>query len=190
LREDHSLLPEGPRLTGRLEQRAYQALAVVEKVRRAEQGTQAPKRRRGKPLQVTLSRAQAEAQEAQAIAQYDLWVWLWGNVRQALEPYTPAGQLVPVAQARATLETAIELLLAPAVPEVTTFAQSLQEHLDDLLAPLVWLEQSLASWQPRLGTVAQRGPGLTGLRGGQANRLQGWEQSPATEQQDPADQDP
>lgn len=156
LRADHfHLLREGPRLTGRLERRAYQALAVAEKVRRAEREAQAPTRRRGKPLQVTLSRAQAEAQEAQAIAQYDLWVWLWGEGRQALEPYTPTGQLIPVQQARETLETVIELLPALQVPEVTTFAQHLQEHLADLLAPLVWLEQSLAPCRQGLAAATE-----------------------------------
>ena len=47
---------------------------LADRARRAEQETQAPKRRRGRPLRVTVPRAQAEAQESQAIATFHAWI--------------------------------------------------------------------------------------------------------------------
>ena len=141
------LFRDAHRLSRALERRAYQAIRLAERARRAEREAQAPKRRRGRPLKVTVPRPQAEAQEQQAIALYDAWSWLLQEVRQALEPLTPQGRLRSVAQARDTLETAIELMQELGHKEVTAFANRLQAHLEELLAPLAWVEEQLATWR-------------------------------------------
>jgi hypothetical protein len=58
-----------------------------------------------------------------------------------------------VAEARVTVETAIELLMALNHVEISKFARQLRERLDALLAPLTWLEQ------PALDVVQARDPG-------------------------------
>jgi hypothetical protein len=88
--------------------------------------------------------AQAEIEAAQAVERFDTWEWLLGEIRQALEPITPADRLVSVAATQATLETAITLLKELAHPDITAFADDLQDKLPDLLAPLQWLEQRLS----------------------------------------------
>ncbi len=132
------LLREAGRLTQRLEKAAYKAIATAERARRAAQG-----RRRGRPLKVQTPLPQAEVQEAQAVTVLDAWEWLLQEIRQALEPITPAGHLISVAEARATLETAIGLLKELGHPQIAAFADNLQEKMPQLLAPLEWLEQQL-----------------------------------------------
>jgi nucleotide-binding universal stress UspA family protein len=145
------LLQEGYRLSRRLEARAYRALETAERARRAEEEAQAPKRRRGRPLKVNVSRAEAEEQARQAIEHFDAWQWLFQEVRQALEPFNARGELTSARQARQTLQTAAELLMSLNLPEVTAFAQKqLLGHLDELVAPLEWLEQALAPWRQHL----------------------------------------
>ncbi len=141
------LMREAHRVGRRLEREAYRAMEMAERARRAEWEAQAPKRRRGRPLKVNVPRPQAEAQEEQAIATYDNWAWLLQEVRQALEPLTATGRLNGVAEARATLETAIALMQELDHEAVTTFASHLQAHLEELLAPLAWLEAQLAPWR-------------------------------------------
>lgn len=62
---------------------AYRTMEVAERAQRAEREAQAPKRRRGKALQLTMPREQTEVHEKQAMATYDLWVWLMSEVRQS-----------------------------------------------------------------------------------------------------------
>jgi len=154
------LLREAGRLTQRLEKAAYKAIETAERARRAALEAQSLVRRRGPRLKVKTPLPQAELQEAQAIATFDAWCWLLGEIRQALESITPAsslpaaaaagsrpptagGRLVSVAEVQATLETAIGLLKELGHPEITAFADNLQEKLPQLLAPLEWLEQHL-----------------------------------------------
>jgi len=144
------LLREAHQLSQRLESAAYRAIKAAERVRRAERERQAPKRRPGRPLKVKTSLAEAEAEEGHAIATYDLWVWLLGEVRQALEPINEAGQLAPAVAARETVETAVELMQALDHEEIAAFARQTLDYLDDLLAPLVWLELSLIYWRKDL----------------------------------------
>jgi hypothetical protein len=106
-------------------------------------------------LKVTVSLAEAEAEECQAIATNDVWDWLLEEVRQALEPISEAGQLTSSAQARETVEIAVELLQELNHEEITAFAQQLLDHLDDLLSPLVWLEMSLAPWREDLDSQTE-----------------------------------
>lgn len=144
------LLREAMRLGQRLERAAYRAIAEAERVRRAEREAQATKRRQGRPLKVALSREQAEAKEQQAITRYDLFTWLIAEVRQALEPIDAGGRLTTAAQARATVEAAAALLEELGAKEIAAFAQKLREHLEELVAPLAWLEQSLSAWRANL----------------------------------------
>ena len=145
------LLREGQRLTRRLETQAYRAMETAERARRAEREAQAPKRRRGKPLTVKVPHPEAEAQEEQAIERYDVAVWLLGEIRQALAPFNTEGELTSSQQVRQTIETAAELLRSLHVPEVTAFAQAqVLSYLDELVAPLEWLEQTLAPWREEL----------------------------------------
>ena len=143
-------LREGYRLTQRLAARAYRAIKTADRARRATQEAQAPRHRRGPRLKVQVEQAQAEKEEAEAIRNHDLWVWLFQEVRQALEPFTPDGQIVSVEAARQTMQTAAELLQELHIPEVTAFAQGLLEDLEALLGPLRWLEQALAPWRENL----------------------------------------
>ncbi|MCX7856052.1 MAG: hypothetical protein N2556_08820 [Anaerolineae bacterium] len=136
------LLRDAPRLTQRLERAAYQAIATAERARWADQEAKG-RIRRGRPLKVRVPLPEAEAAEARAVAVYDAWLWLLGKIRQALEPISSEGRLVSVAQARATLETAVELLRELSHPEMTAFANSLEARISPLLAPLEWLKQQL-----------------------------------------------
>ncbi len=149
------LLREAYRLTQRLARAAYRAMDTAERARRAEREAQALQRRRGPRLKVTVPRAQAEVEEAQAMTTHDLFIWLLGEIRQALEPITATGHLVRVAEARSTLETAIELLLILNHADITAFAQKLQAHLEALLAPLAWLEEQGAPWRTRLDSATE-----------------------------------
>ncbi len=149
------LLRDAHRVSQTLERQAYRAIHQAERARRAAREAQAPKRRRGRPLKVAVPLPQAEAQEQQAIARYDAWTWLLQEVRQALEPLTPEGRLQSAAQARQTLETAIELMEDLGHKAVTAFAHHLKAHLDELLAPLAWLEEQLAPWHEKVDAATQ-----------------------------------
>jgi hypothetical protein len=88
---------------------------------------------------------QAQVEEAQAIATFDTWSWLLTEVRQALEPLTPTHHFVSGAKTKASVETAVGLLKELGHADLTAFAHDLQQKLPELLAPLEWLEQQLAS---------------------------------------------
>jgi hypothetical protein len=152
------LLREGKKLQNRLEKAAYKAIRTAEKALRAEQEANQPTKRRGRPLKVDLTAEEACHQEAQAIATYDNFCWLVAEVRQALEPITNFHGLQNPLRAQQTLETAIELIqIRPgnSIPDeageaFADFAQQLQDHLDELLAPLRWLYDTLAPWRQNL----------------------------------------
>lgn len=94
----------------------------------------------------TLTVEEAIEQEAQTIATYDNFCWLLAEFRQLLEPITAFHRLQDPHQAQQTLETAIELIQTLPGKSITDFAQQLQDHLDELLAPLHWLYDILAPW--------------------------------------------
>lgn len=137
-------------LTRRLERKAYEAIEQADKARRAELEERLPKRRQGRPLKVQMSLAEAQGQEEQAIRRYDLFVWLQQEIRQALEPIASSDMLASAGQAEETLETAITLLKELEDTNINTYAKKLLEHEDELLAPLVWLEQQLAPYRQGL----------------------------------------
>lgn len=150
------LLQDAHRLGQRLERKAYQALERAERARRVEQEAQANKRRQGRPLTSQVPRAQAEAEEAQALSTLDLWNWLIGEIRQALEPITPEGHLVVVSHVQTTAQTAIDLLKELNHPDVTQFADKLLANLEALVAPLQWLEEQLAPWRTDLDLASEQ----------------------------------
>ncbi|MHC4230469.1 MAG: hypothetical protein ACYSW0_23795 [Planctomycetota bacterium] len=137
------ILQDAHRLTRRLEGAAYKAIENAERARRAELEARGIIRRRGRPLKIKVPLPQAEIEQAKAIALFDNWCWLLSEVRLALEPITPTHGLVSVAETKATVETALELLKELNQPAITAFADDLQEKIPELLAPLQWLEQQL-----------------------------------------------
>ena len=137
------LLQDAQRLTRRLEGAAYRALETAERARQAELEARGLLRRRGPRLKLKVPLPAAECAEAVAIARADNWEWLVREVRQALEPITPAHRLVSVGESQATVETAVALLKELAHPDITLFADDLQKKTPELLAPLAWVEQQL-----------------------------------------------
>jgi hypothetical protein len=140
------LTQDAHKIAQRLERIAYGAIETAERARRAERERQAPKRRPGRPLEVDVSLDDAVEAEEDAIYTYDGWRWLWGEARRALEPINEQGQLTTTKEARETMETAMELLQEIGRDDVTDFALGILDRLDDLLAPLIWLEECLAPW--------------------------------------------
>lgn len=94
------LLRDAHVLTRRLERKAYEAIEQSYKAQRAEVEAQSPKRRQGRPLEIQKSLAEAETHEQQAISNYDSFVWLQEEIRQALEPWTPSNMLTSAQQAQ------------------------------------------------------------------------------------------
>jgi hypothetical protein len=144
------LLREGKRLANRLEKGAYKAMRTAEKALRAEQEVNHPTRRRGRPLKVELSAEEAVQKETQAIATYDHFCWLLTEVQQALEPISNQHRLQVPQQAQETIATVIALMQTLPGKKIADFAQQLQDHLDELLAPLRWLYETLKPWYQNL----------------------------------------
>ena len=92
------------------ERAAYKAMETAERARRADLEAQGIIRRRGPRLKIKVPMPQAEVEETHAIDVFDIWCWLLDEIRQALEPITPAYRIVSVMETKATVETAIELL--------------------------------------------------------------------------------
>jgi transposase len=144
------LLREGNKLQNRLEKAAYKAIRLAEKAIRAEKEAAQPTRRRGRPLKVELTAEEAIQQESQAIATYDNFSWLLAEIRQALEPITARHHLQDPHRAQQTLETAIELLQTSPDKGISAFVQQIQNHLEELLAPMRWLYETLTPWRRNL----------------------------------------
>lgn len=144
------LIREAHRVTQRLEKQAYRAMKAAERARRAKQEQEMPNRRRGAPLKVKVDLPQAEAQESQAIEHLDAWEWLFREIRQAIEPINIQGQIASSRQVRQTVETALDLLKTLDNQTIQDCADQLLINLDELVAPLEWLEQALAPWREEL----------------------------------------
>jgi len=149
------ILQDAHHLTRRLESAAYKAMESAERARRAELEARGLIRRRGPCLKIKVPLPQAEIEEAQAIEVFDIWSWLLSEIRQALEPITPAYHIVSVTETKATVETAIELLKEMNYSGITAFADDLQDKIPELLAPLEWLEQQLTPVFDGLDTDTQ-----------------------------------
>jgi hypothetical protein len=137
------LLQDAHRLTGRLESAGYKAIENVERARQADLEARGIICRRGPRLKIKVPLPQAEVEEAQAVETFDNWCWLLGEIRQALEPITPAYRIASVAETKATVETALELLKELGRSDITAFADDIQKKIPELLAPLDWLEKQL-----------------------------------------------
>jgi hypothetical protein len=146
------LLREAHRVSQRLEKGAYRAIKTAERARRAQQEAEQPRRRRGAPLKVQVDLPEAETQERQAIAHCDAWDWLWAEIRRAIEPINHQGHIASATLARQTVEIALELLQSLDHPIIQPFIDQMLPKLDELIAPLVWLEQALAPWKEGLPT--------------------------------------
>ena len=144
------LMQDAHRVTQCLERSAYRSIETAERARRAQQEQSIPQRRRGAPLKVKVEQSQAEAEESRAIEHLDAWQWLFHEIRQAIEPINAQGQIASAKQARQTVETAVDLLRTLNNPTIQAFTGPLLEKLDDLVAPLEWLEQAVSPWRERL----------------------------------------
>jgi hypothetical protein len=144
------LIREAHRVTQRLEKRAYKAIDTAERARRAKQEQDLPKRRKGAPLKVKVELPQTEAEERQAVEHLNAWEWLFHEIRQAIEPIDKAGHIVASKQARLTVVTALGLLTTLNNETIQTFTTQFADKLEELVAPLEWLEQALAPWEEEL----------------------------------------
>jgi hypothetical protein len=104
------ILQDAHRLTRRLGSAAYKAIETTARARRADLEARGLIRRRGRRLKIKVRLPQAEVEETRALETFDNWGWLLGEIRQALEPITPAYRIGSVAETTATVETAVELL--------------------------------------------------------------------------------
>lgn len=138
------ILRDAHHLAQRLERAAYRAIETAERARQADLEARGIIRRRGPHLKIKVPLPQAEIEEAHAIETFDNYCWLLSEIRQALEPITPDGRIISVVETKATIETAVELLKELNHPDITAFADDLQEKIPELIAPLEWLEQQLA----------------------------------------------
>jgi len=146
------LTREASRLKNHLESLAYKAIEVAERARRSEIEANAGHHRRGPHLKVIKSVPESERQERESIERYDLFVWLCEEIRQSLEPFgairwTSEYILTSSTQSRQTLETAIELMKELGSVKVKEYAQDIERHIDELIAPLLWLEEQLSCFR-------------------------------------------
>ena len=143
------ILQEAHPISRRLERIAYQAIAQADKSRQVDAANQQPPRR-GRPVQAKLPLAAAEIEEMAAIETLDLWLWLLGEIRLALEPITPTGHIADAALAQETLRIATTLLRQLERDDVIAFADKIDKHLEALVAPLAQLESHLAETRSTL----------------------------------------
>ena len=144
------LIQDAHRVTQRLEKQAYGAIHTAERARRAKQEQDMSKRRKGAPIKVKVERPQAEVEEYMAIEHLDAWEWLFHEIRQAIEPIDKQGHIASAQQARQTVTVALELLASLNNQTIQAFTSQFSDKLDELLAPLEWLEQALAPWREEL----------------------------------------
>lgn len=137
------ILQDAHQLTRRLEGAAYKAIENAERARRADLEARGIIRRAGRPLKIEVPLPQAKCEEAETIERFDSWYWLLQEIRQALEPITPACGIASASEAQATVETAVELLKELGCSDISAFADDIQKKLPELLAPLEWLEKQL-----------------------------------------------
>jgi len=136
------LLREAHQITRRLERAAYKAIDAVEYMR--EELCRPEPKEDASQLPAFLAR------EQRAIALFDHWCWLLGEIRECLEPITRMGQLQSPKLAQETMETAIYLLNGLSHSQIAIFADKLLEQKPDLLAPLIWLSDTLKPWRDQL----------------------------------------
>lgn len=146
------LFQEGHEISHKLKWTANQARSVAQQAQKADQEAQQGRRFPGRPRKksVSLSAVQAQAQAEQASQQYELWVWLFGELRQALQLIRPGNQLTDPRQARQDLALILEWMQALPARRVPGFARNLLALQAELLAPLEACVQRLARWRQNL----------------------------------------
>jgi hypothetical protein len=149
------LLQSGHAISKKLEQQAYAALAKAERARQAQQEAQTSTRRIGRPLKETLAYPVAAQTADQALHAFDLWEWLFTELRQTLQPIQASYRLVDPPLARQTLNLIIEWLQGLHLPAVSSFANNLATWSDALLAPFESLVQQLAPWRTGLSPQSE-----------------------------------
>ena len=140
------LLREAKRLQYRLEKGAYKAIRTADQAQQAEQEARQPSRLKGRPLKVEFSVEETTQKEQQALATHDNFAWLMSEIRQVLEPITTDHRIQSAHQAQQTLQEALQLLESLPGEKLAAITRQLGNHLGELLAPLVWLHQTLAPW--------------------------------------------
>ena len=138
------LMQEATKISKRLERLAYKAMAETISAWNALDAHTSPKPRRGRLPALKCLPEEAEAREMAAIDTFDNWNWLLTQLRQALEPVTPAGQLASTTLIRETALIIAELMQQLNRDDLTEFATSIIAKLDLLLAPICALEERLA----------------------------------------------
>jgi hypothetical protein len=138
------LTQTGHEISRKLENQAYAALETAERARLFQQAAQALKPRLGRPLKPTVAYPLAAQAADQAMHTFDLWSWLFAELRQTLQPVQASGQLVSAQLARQNLTLIIAWLQDLQVSRATSFAKNLGNLMDLLLAPFETLEQRLA----------------------------------------------
>lgn len=136
------ILQEAHPISQRLERLAYQAIAAADKSRQVALATQQP-RRRGRPVEADLPLDEAEEAESAALTTLDLWLWLLGEIRLALEPITPTGQIADATLAQETIHIATALLRQLERDDVTAFADKIDKQRAALVAPLAQVASNL-----------------------------------------------
>ena len=149
------LMQDAIKISRRLEQQAYQAMETTATAWRVLDQATAPQPRRGRPHKCSLSWAEAQQQEVQAIESYDNWSWLLRELRQTLEPITPAAQVACPETVRHTLLLITDLMQQLNRRDITDFAIAVRSKLDLFLAPLAALEQTLAPLRIALNTDSE-----------------------------------
>ena len=144
------LLREANRLQNYLDKAVYKANGVAERAKRATQEASQSRRRKGRPLNVSLAAGEAAQIEYQAIETYDNLCFLMSQIRQALEPITSQFRYQSPLRAPETLAAAIELMETWPGKKLSAFFKQLSSHLWELLAPLVWLQETLMPWRKKL----------------------------------------
>lgn len=137
------LMQDATKISNRLERVAYKAMTTTISAWNALDDRTDPKPGRGRPRLSKLSLEEAEAQEMVAIDTFDNWNWLLKQLRQRLEPITPAGQIASTAAIRETLQVITDLMQQLNRDDIGKFATSVIAKLNLLLAPICALEEDL-----------------------------------------------
>lgn len=138
------LMQESTHISKRLERLAYNAMATMDKAWRALEYATQPSPGSGRPPISKRTVEEAEALEEIAIDRADNWSWLLTQLRTALEPITPSGEIASAQAIRETLEAIADLMQALKRADVTDFAKTVLDKLDLFLAPISALEETLA----------------------------------------------
>lgn len=137
------LLRDAHKLTKQLERAAYKAIKTTERAYQAGLEELDLICRPGRPLKVDVTLPEAERDEIRCIETFDNWSWLLSELRSSLEPIATDYSIVSATEAKSTLEAAAELIKELSNSELTTFAESFEKKIAELIAPLEWLEQEL-----------------------------------------------